>query len=237
MISTWCGTPNLSMWSSPAGDRLSTTRKAIWRPAIESIDHGKYPGIPAPAAPSKTANDGRKPDGKNNKDGGTGPIAVKKAVPTVAWPVGPILNNKDGGTGPIAVKKAVPTVAWPVGPILNNRDKGTVPVYVMTALAAVAWPVGPILNKCGPTPATGCTFAHSGAHIGKSGLCSLGSVKGGVAVYPVALQGEVNTWPGNGTVIRKIENFKARRPSADEISSRRELLASVRPFSRRREQP
>src|SRR6058998_2220179 len=97
MISTWCGTPNLSMWSSPAGDRLSTTRKAIWRPAIESIDHGKYPGIPAPAAPSKTANDGRKPDGKNNKDGGTGQIAVKKAVPTVAWPVGPILNNRMGG--------------------------------------------------------------------------------------------------------------------------------------------
>jgi len=53
MISTWCGTPNLSMWSSPAGDRLSTTRKAIWRPAIESIDHGKFPGIPAPAAPPK----------------------------------------------------------------------------------------------------------------------------------------------------------------------------------------
>ena len=125
MISTWCGTPNLSMWSSPAGDRLSTTRKAIWRPAIESIDHGKYPGIPAPAAPSKTANDGRKPDGKNNKDGGTGQIAVKKAVPTVAWPV------------------------------------------------------GPILNKCGPAPATGCTFAHSGAHIGNSALCSLGKVKGG----------------------------------------------------------
>src|SRR2546427_12295059 len=73
--------------------------------------------------------------------------------------------------------------------------------------------------------------------IGKSGLCSLGRVKGGVAVYPVALQGEVNTWPGNGTVIRKIESFKARRPSADEISSRRELPASVRPFSRRREQP
>ena len=47
--------------------------------------------------PLQTANDGRKPDGKNNKDGGTGPIAVKKAVPTVAWPVGPILNNRMGG--------------------------------------------------------------------------------------------------------------------------------------------
>src|SRR5262249_55381168 len=60
--------------------------------------------------------------------------------------------------------------------------------------------------------------------------------QGQVAVYPVALQGEVNTWPGNGTVIRKIENFKARRPSAGETSSRRELPASVRPFSRPREQ-
>src|SRR5881628_3437694 len=194
-------------------------------------------GFRLPRPPSKTANDGRKPDGKNNKDGGTGPIAVQKAVPTVAWPVGPILNNKDGGTGQIAVKKAVPTVAWPVGPILNNKDGGTGQIAVKKTVPTVAWPVGPILNKCGPTPATGCTFAHSGAHIGKSGLCSLGRVKGGVAVYPVALQGEVNTWPGNGTVIRKIESFKARRPSADEISSRRELPASVRPFSRRREQP
>ena len=69
----------------------------------------------------------------------------------MAWPVGPILN-KDGGTGQIAVKKAVPTVAWPVGPILN---------------------------KCGPTPATGCKFAHLGAHIGNSALCPLGRVKAG----------------------------------------------------------
>src|SRR5881628_3413837 len=173
-------------------------------------------GFRLPRPPSKTANDGRKPDGKNNKDGGTGPIAVqkavptvawpvgpilnnkdggtgqiavKKAVPTVAWPVGPILNNKDGGTGPIAVKKAVPTVAWPVGPILNNKDGGTGQIAVKKAVPTVAWPVGPILNKCGPAPATGCTFAHSGAHIGNSALCSLGRVKGGVAVYPVALQG------------------------------------------------
>src|SRR5206468_8472190 len=91
-------------------------------------------------------------------------------------------------------------------------------------------------KKCVPAPATGCTFAHSGAHIGNSALCSLGKVKGGWQFYPVALQGELNTWPGNGTVMRKIESFKARRRSADEISSRREQPASVRPFSRHQEQ-
>src|SRR5438093_13491837 len=47
---------------------------------------------------------------------------------------------------------------------------------------------------------------------------------------------EVNTWPRNGTVIRKIESFRARRLSAGGISSRRELPASVQPFCRRREQ-
>ena len=92
MISTWCGTPNLSMWSSPAGDRLSTTRKAIWRPAIESIDHGKFPGMPAPAAPSKPLMTAGNRTAKIRM-GGTGQIALKKAVPTVAWPVGPILNK------------------------------------------------------------------------------------------------------------------------------------------------
>src|ERR1043166_8043973 len=56
-------------------------------------------------------------NGDNLRIGGTGQKAIKEAVPTVPWPVGPILIT-DGGTGQKAIKEAVPTVPWPVGPIL-----------------------------------------------------------------------------------------------------------------------
>src|SRR5207249_7475990 len=118
MISTWCGTPNLSMLSPPAGDRLSTTRKAIWRPAIESIDDGKFPGIPAPAAPPKplmmTGNRTAKIAGWGNR-----PNSRQEGSTDRGLAGGPDPKYQDGGTGQIAVRKVVPTVAWPVGPILN----------------------------------------------------------------------------------------------------------------------
>src|SRR5437867_12724724 len=58
---------------------------------------------------------------------GTGQIAVKKAVPTVAWPVGPILNNRMGGPAKIAVKNAVPTVGWAGGPDPKKKGWGDRP--------------------------------------------------------------------------------------------------------------
>jgi len=52
---------------------------------------------------------------------------------------GPDPKQKDGGTGQIAIKKVVPRVAWPVGPILNKKMKKFVLILIGSlAVLAVA---------------------------------------------------------------------------------------------------